>query len=88
MTEGGVKEQEVLLHAKNVIECTHIGEEAVKNARSSFDTPFDPLYSNDEQFVTNDRGLVKGCAGDVAAEDSTPQQETPTGSALREIHAS
>ena len=67
--------------------CMHTREEAVENARASFDTPFDLLYSNDEQFVTNARGLVKGCAGDVAAEDSAPQQETPTGSALREIQS-
>ena len=37
--------------------------------------------------MTNARGLVKRCAGDVAAEDSAPQQETQTGSALREIQS-
>ena len=37
--------------------------------------------------MTNARGLVKRCAGDVAAEDSTPQKETPTGSTLGEIQS-
>ena len=60
MTESGVKEEDVSLDAKNVVvlehECTHIGEDAIRNARDCFDNHYDSLLSNDEQFVHNARG--------------------------------
>ena len=90
MTESGVKEGDVSLDATNVVvlehECTHIGEDAIRNARDGFDTHYDSLLSNDEQFVHNARGIVN-THDDATDDEGATQQEAPAGSVLREIRS-
>lgn len=91
MTEAGVKEEDISLHAKNVTvleyECTHTGEDAVENARGCFESAYDPLYSNDEQFVTDAKGVEEPIS--AATEETSSSQQTTESSenGLREIQS-
>ena len=81
LDKKGVKEEDVTLNAGNVIvlayESPVNGDGAVENARESFDSAYDPLYSTDEHFVLNARGVsceTKAAIAPDTASESTPRE--------------